>query len=136
MHKKGFTLVELIIVIAIIAILLTMVIGGCRVTTTAFDETFKAELVRKYEVVKDDNTIYRVDVRRPNQKEVETMENHDNWWRGKKNTATLYANLAEGKCYVWHTSGSRSEWMSWFPNVLSAEETNCPEEETKGEISY
>jgi prepilin-type N-terminal cleavage/methylation domain-containing protein len=140
-RRVGWTLVESLVVLAILAVVFSLIIGGCNSTMTGYDQHFDAEVIRKYEVVKttgdppQSQTVYRLDVRRRNNKEIETVENFDNWWRGKRNSATVHANVAEGKWYKFHTAGQRSEWWSWFPNVLTAQEIQSPTE-VKGEIDY
>ncbi|RDJ34987.1 MAG: hypothetical protein DWQ19_09135 [Crenarchaeota archaeon] len=123
MPKYGrITTIETIVFLAIISIFSLAVVGGC--STTFHRDAFKAQVVRKYEVNQvgenGSYTVYRIDVQRNGSDFIETLENRDDFLHGKWNSATIHANLLEGKWYVFDTAGSRAEWLSWFPNVLEA----------------
>lgn len=120
--KKGLTLVEVLVIIAILGILFCLILGG----TQSFwnnkkQETFVAEVIRKYEVVTRNSdvvrTVYRVDVKRPGTDFIETLINEDDMFQGKNNSATIHANLLEHHHYEFKTRGVRSEAWSMFPNI-------------------
>lgn len=119
--NKGLTLVELLVIIAILGILFCLVLGGTQSVWNNTEETFIAEVVRKYEVVTRNSdvvrTVYRVDVKRPGTDFIETLINEDNMFQGKNNSATIHANLLEHHQYEFKTRGKRSEAWSMFPNI-------------------
>ena len=142
--RNAFTLVELLVVIAILGILAVLVcggIGGCLMSNqsgegNAWTEQppFTAEVIRKYEVHNEDSTYYRVDVRRQGSGMVETLQNIDDPFHGKYNSATIHANLLEGDWYVFKTRGVRNEGWSMFPNIEEATRTTPPQAEKTSDL--
>lgn len=48
----------------------------------------------------------------------------DNFFLGKFNSADTYGSLSEGKTYDLEVIGWRNGFLSWFPNILSAEKVS------------
>jgi len=122
-QRSGFTLIELIICIAILAIVVMMVIGlfGSSLVTHS---DFVAKVVRKYEVAKGNATQRLIDIQRPSSTVLEVISNDDNFMSGKYNSASVHANLIEGRTYHFWTRGDRNEYMSLFPNIERIEEVH------------
>lgn len=108
-------LVILAIVLSIIGIAIFIISGGFNL----HQEVFEAEVIRKYEFHTGECTIYRVDIRRRNVEFIETLDNTDAMYLRKFNSATIHANLKENNWYSFKTCGRRSEYWSWFPNLMT-----------------
>lgn len=88
-------------------------------------------MIRKYERNESDGdggstTIYRVEVRREGSDFVETLNNVDDVFQGKLNSATVYANLLEGEWYQFKVRGIRNETWSMFPNIEQVSKVSKP----------
>jgi len=137
--KKGFTLLELLIVVTILAILLALVFGG-RLGNNVKQE-FTAEVVRKYETTVHNGSInvttYRVEVQRINNgvkvEEIEVLNNIDSDWDDKQGSATLQANLIPGQTYRFHTIGERRDNYGQLPNIIQATHQT---KSVKAEVEY
>lgn len=134
--KKAFTLIELLVVIALLVIFASLTLKGCGFGS-GYSQTdvFDAEVLRKYEVHQGNGTIFRVDVRKSNTTFVETLNNIDDVFQGKHNSATLHSNLLETNWYRFETRGVRNERWSNFPNIMNATKIDNPNV-AKGEIDY
>lgn len=130
--RKGFTLVELLVVLAILGILLGLVtasMGGCR-GATYYTQTNSGvyQCVKTYTVNAGENaTSKRVDLRPKDGGTVQTFTVDDNFYVGVRNSATLYAQFEPGRWYTVDTVGSRQEgYYSFFPAVKSVMEVPDP----------
>ena len=128
-RKRNFTLLELIIVVAIFGVLGSVIYGntGGRIWNRG-SETFTAKVVRKYEYTRNNNSVFRIDVQRTGSETIETIENYDEWYQGKWNSATIQANLIEGQSYQLSTVGIRNEYFSYFPNLIDTQPASVSEE--------
>lgn len=131
--KEWFTLYFAIIGVAGLAIAV-IIIGsaffGIRQETSDKREII-AQVKDKYIKNKSDGdggtvSIYMVDVQRPGEVSVETLENRDSIFNNKHNSATVYANLFIGEWYKFEIVGYRNENFSLFPNILKAEKAASP----------
>lgn len=142
MKRKGLTLFELMVTIFILGVFALLVVcicgGGCYTVVSnmsgnggqggVFTEQppFVGTVVRKYEIVQNDQTYFRVDVKKEGSDFVDTLQNVDDPFHRKYNSATIHANLQEGKQYTFYTRGIRDEVWSRFPNIENVEVHNAP----------
>jgi hypothetical protein len=54
------------------------------------------------------------------------FENTDSWIEWKFDSSDVYGNIEDGKTYNFKTYGWRFPFMSWYENILSAEEVKNP----------
>ena len=123
MKRKAVTIIEVVVCIAILLIFCSLVFGraGC---TGYYEKTGTGvyQCVKTYTVVDgggdSTKTHKRVDLRPQNGGLVETMNVDDDFMMGQYNSATIYAQLEQGKWYSVDYTGYRREGVfSFFPNV-------------------
>lgn len=121
MKKKGFTLIELIVVIAIIAVVGVILLPGIlkvcnkqRVTVTVTDKGTK----RKGD--SDDKYLVYTNVT--------TYEITDSLLKWRWNSSDLYGSIEVGKTYEIETGGYRIPLLSTYQNIYKATEV----EQTNG----
>lgn len=56
-----------------------------------------------------------------------TFKCNDSMWDGHRNSADLYGSLERDRCYEVTARGVRNPTWSMFPNIIRAEEFDCPE---------
>lgn len=120
MSRKAFTLIELLIVIAIIVILGILIFGGTGgCSNSNIKTTGVFQCVKTYTVNINDATSKRVDLRPQNGGSVQTMVCDDNAYCGIYASATVYAQFEAGKWYSVESTGERNEAWSRFPYITS-----------------
>lgn len=128
MNRRGFSFAELLTVVAIIAILAALVVGG-----TGGCQNYDRKTTGIYKCVKtytvaagESGTHKRVDLRPENREMVDTFTCDDNVWLKLYNSATLYAQFEAGKWYKIEAVGDRNEYWSMFPYITSVREVSDP----------
>jgi hypothetical protein len=53
------------------------------------------------------------------------FKNTDSLIEGKWNSSDVYGQIREGECYRLETYGWRVQFLSWYPNIVSAQPTEC-----------
>ena len=134
--KKGFTLVELAVVLAIIVILVLLLIPAVQQARKAGQQAgqsnvFLAKVIRKYEYVYNGNTQYRIDIQKGD-KSIEVLKNEWNFSKGHQDTAVLQATLIEGKWYQFEVDQHTLD----FRNISKITEVPDPEQPSKAEIEF
>ena len=133
MDRRAFTLVELLVIIAIIGILAVMIcggVGGCNSGYYKQSQTGVYQCVKTYTVAAGKNkSTKRVDLRSANGS-IETMCVDDDAWAGQYNSATIYAQFEQGKWFSVSSIGFRREGVfALFPLVTSASQVPDPKAE-------
>lgn len=52
-------------------------------------------------------------------------QNTDSLIEGKWNSSDVYGKIREGECYRLETYGWRVQFLSWYPNIVSAQPVEC-----------
>lgn len=137
MKRNGFTLVELLVVVAIIAIVAFLIIGGikgCSGGSSYYStqNTGVFHCVKTYTFTtggETSTTSKRVDLKPEAGGMTITLVCDDDWQAGISNSATLFAQFEEGKWYkVTYVGFRREGWYSYFPTVKSVQEVPEPEQ--------
>ena len=163
MTRKGFTLVELLVVVAIIAIIGSLLfgfVGGCSMNSdpvtgksyydASLEKTDNYRCVKTYEYTSggsDDSsatTSKRIDAVKVDENgndvgNVLTFTCDDDWWADIGNSGTIYAQFQTDKFYRVTTMGFRNESMHFarFPNVKSVSAIPRPSTgETQAEAEF
>lgn len=128
MNRKGFTVIELVVVVMIVLILAMMIVGksGC---TGYYSQTQTGvyQCVKTYTTMSEGESSKRVDLRPSGGGMVQTMRVDDDVIMGQYNSATIYAQFEQGKWYNITATGFRQEgMMSLFPNITDAQPTTDP----------
>lgn len=145
MKRQGFTIIELLVVLAIVAIMVALIVGGLGlvfhkdpVTGKKYFDLTNTKVyrcVKTYTVTSGDDdstsTSKRVDLKEiQNGTEVgivQTFSVDDNYWADVSNSATLFGQFESGKYYSVTTIGYRKEgYGGFFPLVQSVLETSDP----------
>lgn len=92
--KKGFTLIEVII---ILIILMVVVLFCSRLAAPVETRQVTGKVVKKYEIVEDGDTHFRVDVQ--TSLGIAVFRNDPQFGK-KENFEVIQANLIEGETYV------------------------------------
>ena len=53
---------------------------------------------------------------------VQVFEITDSLFKWRFDSSNVYASIEEGKTYVFTVGGSRSEFLSWYPNIYEVNE--------------
>ena len=113
--RKAFTLIEAMIVVAILAIVLSLCVGGCaaalhkehgQVFTVTGKENVKSGESGKY-LVYTDKTTYEIT---------------DTWVGWRWDSSDVYGNIQVGKTYTATLQGYRVPFLSWYQNILNPTE--------------
>jgi prepilin-type N-terminal cleavage/methylation domain-containing protein len=113
--RKAFTLIELMIVLAVIIIVLTLCVGGCATAlhnvpgqtfTVTGKENVKNGESGKY-LIYTDKTTYEIT---------------DSWYHWRWDSSDVYGSIQVGKTYSATLQGYRVPFLSWYPNVISPTE--------------
>ena len=117
-NSKGFTLMELMIVVAILGILVVIIaggIGGCMKKESVMAIVQDTEVKR---AGGDSGDKYLVATSRG------VYECTDNLFFGKTHSSDLYFKLKQGKgkCFQMETRGYRIGFFSAYPNIMNATE--------------
>ena len=136
MKRNAFTLIELLIVVAILGILIAIGVGGCGGCSKGPDgkSFYKSENTDVFRCVKtytanvgENSTSKRVDLEREGGGQIETMICDDGFRSGIHNSATLYAQFQADKWYEVTSIGFRKEgYISYFPMVKAVREVEDP----------
>lgn len=122
MTRRAFTLIELLIVFAIICVLVALMLPFLGFTGSRQTDTFIAKVVRRYEktetIVDNVSSVFRVEVQKKGSERIEVLENRYDWWHKEQDSATLQANLIEGHTYEFTTRGTAG--YGRFPNIITA----------------
>jgi prepilin-type N-terminal cleavage/methylation domain-containing protein len=117
--RRAFTLIELLIVFAIICVLVALMLPFLGFTGSRQTDTFIAKVVRRYEktetIVDNVSSVFRVEVQKKGSERIEVLENRYDWWHKEQDSATLQANLIEGHTYEFTTRGTAG--YGRFPNT-------------------
>jgi len=113
--RKAFTLIEAMIVVAIMAIVLSLCVGGCaaalhkehgQVFTVTGKENVKSWNSGKY-LVYTDKTTYEVT---------------DTWVGWRWDSSEVFGGIVVGKTYTATLQGYRVPFLSWYQNILNPTE--------------
>lgn len=113
--RKAFTLIETMVVIAIVAIVLSLGVGGCaaslhkehgQVFTVTGKENVKSGDSGKY-LVYTDKTTYEIT---------------DTWVGWRWDSSDVYGNIQVGKTYTATLQGYRVPFLSWYQNIINPTE--------------
>ncbi len=133
MSRKGFTVTELLVVVAIIVILGALLMGGVQGCANNSPElTGVYQCVKTYTITSgggdSTSTSKRVDVRPMDGGMATTFLCNDSWTNDIQNSATMYAQFEPGKWYQITTLGIRKEgiWNPLFPKIKAVVEIPDP----------
>lgn len=113
--RKAFTLIETMVVIAIVAIVLSFCMSGCvaalhkehgQVFTVTGKENVKSGDSGKY-LVYTDKTTYEIT---------------DTWVGWRWDSSDVYGNIQVGKTYTATLQGYRVPFLSWYQNIINPTE--------------
>lgn len=112
--RRGFTIVELLVVLAIIGIILALVaggLGGC-----SKQPPITGTIVRKYET----QGVRYVEVKLAGSSTNKVCVVGAVWWQGIFDPATLYANIEEGQTYHLSLAGWDNPSYQQYPYITEA----------------
>ena len=113
----------IIAVIAVIAIVISLGLGLVQCTDSVSNERTIIRTVTDKEVKRqgESNDIYLI-YTKDEQGDVEVLIIDDNILLGHFNSSDLYAEVEIDKTYEFVVTGSRNNFLSWYPNIHSLTE--------------